>query len=109
MFVFTSQERKAILFLLCMSLLGIGINFLSKRYAPVRAFACISCNAGKIDINRADKAALKSIPGIGDKLAQRIIEYRLEKSRINDLQELSRLKGLNRSRFERLRQSVFVE
>jgi competence ComEA-like helix-hairpin-helix protein len=109
MFVFTTQERQVILFLLSMALLGIGIDFLSKRYAPVRTIACISCNAGKVNINQADKEALKSIPGIGDKLAQRIIEYRQKKSRIIDPQELSQIKGLNRSRLERLKQSIFVE
>lgn len=109
MFVFTSQERQAILFLLCMALLGTGIDFLTKKYAPVRALACISCNAGKIDINQADNAALQGVPGIGETLARRIIEYRAQKNRINDLQELSRIKGLNKSRLERLRESVYAE
>jgi competence ComEA-like helix-hairpin-helix protein len=109
MFVFTAQERQVILFILCVVSISLGIDFLSKRYSPVRAFACISRNAGKVNINQADKEALKSIPGIGDKLAQRIIEFRLQKSRIIDLQELSQVKGLNRSRLERLKQAVFAE
>jgi competence ComEA-like helix-hairpin-helix protein len=109
MFALTAQERKVILFVLSMALLGIGIDFLAKRYAPIKTFAYISGNAGKININQADKEALKSIPGIGEKLAQRILEYRLQKTRISDIQELSLIKGLNSARRERLKQFIFIE
>jgi competence ComEA-like helix-hairpin-helix protein len=109
MFELTQEERRVILFLVSIALVGVGINFLAKRYAPIKAVASINQNIGKININKADKEALVSIPGIGEKLAGRIIEYRSQNRQFASLEELQNIKGLKGDKLDRLKQFIFIE
>lgn len=108
MFSLTYQERRVILFLGVVILFGMGINFLSKRYPSVRAVASIDENAGKINLNKADKELLMALPGIGEKLAQRIIEYREEKGSFSAEEELMEIKGITEYRYEKLKGHIYV-
>jgi predicted DNA-binding helix-hairpin-helix protein len=76
----TQEERRVILFLICVFLFGIGARFFLKTEQNVKIFACLYQDIGKVDINTADKESLMSVSGIGEKLACRIIEYRRERS-----------------------------
>lgn len=109
MFNLTKQERQVILFLLSIALLGEGVNFLVKRYSPVKSAACLVQDAGKVDINQADKEALISIPGIGDKLSERIIAYRREQGGFKALEELKKIKGMNNYRYDKLKDFLCVK
>jgi len=109
MFVFTQEERKVILFLVGVALAGMGINCLAKRYTAVKTVVCLSENLGKIDINKADEDTLMIIPGIGKKLAQRIIEYRSRNSSFTDIEDLNNIKGFKGYRFEKVKGMIYVE
>ncbi|PWT98353.1 MAG: hypothetical protein C5B52_12285 [Bacteroidetes bacterium] len=49
----------------------------------------------KIDLNRADSIALSSLPGIGEKLASRIIKYREKLGGFYTTNQLAEIYGLN--------------
>ena len=108
MFNLTRQERQVILFLSTMALLGLGINFLAKKYSQSKVFRHFYQDIGKVDINHADKEMLKSIPGIGEKLAQRIIAYRQEQAGFKSIEELKGIKGITSYRYEKIKDSLMV-
>jgi competence ComEA-like helix-hairpin-helix protein len=105
----TPQERQVVLFLVIVALSGSAINFLAKKFAPVRSIACVNPDLGKININTADKQTLKLIPGIGEKLAERILDYRKLKGRFNELEELKNIKGLHSRVLEKSRDLILIK
>ena len=104
----TRQERQVILFITAVFLIGTGIDYASKKYSRVRSMVSFDRNIGKVDINKADIETLMSVSGIGEKLAQRIIEYRSLNERFICLDELKRIKGLNSYRFDKIKDSVYA-
>ena len=104
MFSFTRQERQVILFLLTISLIGITTSFLVKKFYPSRTVASFNEEIGKINLNSADKELLMSVSGIGEKLAQRIIEYRKIKGRFSEIEELKNIKGITNYRFDKAKE-----
>jgi competence protein ComEA len=59
--------------------------------------------AYRIDLNRADRAELLQLPGVGENLAQRIDNYRREHGGFRDLNELIEVHGIGPTTLERLR------
>lgn len=109
MFSLTREERKVVLFLITVALVGMGINFLSKRYSSVKSIICFDQNMGKFDLNQADKETLIGVSGIGEKLAQRIIEYRNQQVGFKDTEELKNIKGITNDKYEKLKEWLFVK
>ncbi len=60
-----------------------------------------------ININKASKEELKTLNGIGDTLAQNIIEYR-KKSKFETIEELLNVSGIGNSKFESIREYICV-
>lgn len=105
----TRQERQVILFLIIVALLGTGVNFLVKIYSPIRTIVSFSQNLLKVDLNKSDKDTLKSLSGIGEKLAQRIIEYHKQNGDFKSLEDLKKIKGVTDYRYKKLEELFFVE
>lgn len=59
--------------------------------------------AGPVDINSADVHELDQLPGIGEVLAGRIIEYRTEHGPFTSLEELCNVSGIGEKTCESLR------
>ncbi len=62
-----------------------------------------------VDLNRADAVELEALPGIGPKLAQRIIEYRERYGRFRSTEELRRVPGIGPKRLAALKGLVTVD
>jgi competence protein ComEA len=58
--------------------------------------------AGKVNINTATAEQLSTVPGIGDKLATRIVEYRQKNGSFKTVQELMNVKGVGEKSFGKL-------
>ena len=63
---------------------------------------------GKININTADIYTLCKIKGIGEKLANQIIEYRTENGNFTNIEQLKRVEGIGNVAFEEMRDSITV-
>ncbi|HOU35649.1 MAG TPA: ComEA family DNA-binding protein [Candidatus Omnitrophota bacterium] len=105
----TRQERRVAVFLFIVILAGAAMNYAQKRSRQLRPVFCFDQSYGKININTADAEMLREIPGVGRAIAQRIIDHRMLNGPFMDIEELRRVKGLNGSRFERLKDAVCLE
>jgi competence protein ComEA len=57
----------------------------------------------QVDINTADQPELTQLPGIGDTLAQRIIEIRQTAGPFAELDDLRKVRGIGPKIMERIR------
>ena len=109
MFDFTAQERRVILFFLSMMIVGIAVSYLKKSHARAEILTDLYQNIGKINLNTADKASLVSIPGIAEKLASRIIEYRDKEGGLLNIEDLKQIKGMTNYRYEKIKDYLLVK
>ena len=63
---------------------------------------------GLLDLNRATEQDFDALPGIGPKLAERIMEHRQSVGAFRSLDELREVKGIGKKKFERIRPLVTV-
>ena len=63
---------------------------------------------GLLDLNRATEEDFDALPGIGPRLAERILEYRQSVGAFRSLDELRAVKGIGKKTFERIRPLVTV-
>jgi competence protein ComEA len=63
----------------------------------------------RIDLNRADRAELLQLPGVGPNLAERIETYRREHGGFRSVDDLGRVRGIGPATLARLRPWVCVE
>jgi competence protein ComEA len=59
-----------------------------------------------IDLNTAGREQLLELPGIGDKLAERILAYRKSHGAFRNVEELRKVKGIGKKRMEQVRPLV---
>lgn len=104
----TPQERQVILFLATVALLGMGIDFLKKNCSRSKVISNLDHNIGRINLNNADQGLLMSIPGIGLKLSQKIIEYRNKNGDFKDREELKNIKGITSYKYEKIKDNLDI-
>ncbi len=64
--------------------------------------------AQKVDINRAEVWMLDALPGIGETLAQRIVDYRLKNGPFRNIDELLKVPGIGTTTFARIKDLITV-
>ncbi|MCM8779716.1 MAG: helix-hairpin-helix domain-containing protein [Candidatus Omnitrophica bacterium] len=109
MFGLTRQEKMVVLFLLGSALAGLGADFLFKRFTYLRELPEITFQKQKVNLNNATIDELISLPGIGPKTAQRIIEYRDNRGGFREIEDLRQIKGMRNETLEKIEGSVVIE
>lgn len=61
-----------------------------------------------VDINSATMEQLMSLPGIGEKTAEKIIILRTQKGGFNSIEEIKEVKGIQFKKFERIKNFIFI-
>lgn len=62
----------------------------------------------KIDLNTAEAWLLQALPGIGEILAQRIIDYRNENGPFLRIEDLKKVEGIGPAKFEELKDKITI-
>ncbi len=62
--------------------------------------------SGKVSLNQADLEELKTLPGIGKATAEKIIEYREEKGAFESIDDLMKVKGIGKNKFEKIKEKL---
>lgn len=109
MFQLTSQERKTIIFILCLLFLGIGIDFFKKKTSACN-LADYEALKGKlferVNINKAAFFELRTIPVLGEKTAQAIIDYRRANGEFDNFEGLKQVKGIKDKKLAQLKRYI---
>jgi competence protein ComEA len=63
---------------------------------------------GKVNINTASESELEALPGIGQVLAQRIVDYRTQHGPFRAVRDLLKVEGIGEKKFDSLRDYVTV-
>jgi competence protein ComEA len=63
---------------------------------------------GKVNINKASKEELKTIPGIGDVTAQKIIDYRESNNGFSRVEDIKKIDRIGDKTFEKIKDKIDV-
>ena len=64
-------------------------------------------NSDKVNINTASESELKTLNGIGDSTARKIVEYRQTK-RFDSIEEIMNVSGIGNAKFESIKENICV-
>lgn len=62
----------------------------------------------KVNINTASKIELDTLPGIGQSLAQKIIDYREANGTFHDIADLKKVSGITEKRFNKIKDKITI-
>ncbi len=64
--------------------------------------------AGKININMANEKELQELPGVGPSIATKIIKYREENGGFENIEDLQKIKGIGKAKYDELKDFIEV-
>ena len=64
---------------------------------------------GKININTASEQQLTLLPGIGEAITKRIVDYRTEHGDFAAIEDIMNVSGIGEKKFEQLKEYIVVE
>ena len=125
MFSFNRKERFVLLGLAAALLIGGAVNLIEryggrdlpdfhvqKGAVPVPGnpgkTEIVEQHTGPIDLNRASAVQLTRLPGIGPKIARRIVDDRNSRGPFKSVEDLTRIKGIGKKTLERLSSKITV-
>jgi competence protein ComEA len=95
----TTNTHKGLAAVLTVALLVTSLSGAFAQTAPAKA---------KVNINTATQAELESLPRIGPKVAQRIIEFRSQNGNFKKVEDLMKVKGIGEKIFAQLKDLITV-
>ncbi len=111
-FDFTRREMLATYFLVISLLIGIGVKYTIDQHWWLPGTEVVDIDPEsvklKIDLNNAEWYELIILPGIGEKRAKTIIEYRNEIGHFQALEQLCEVNGIGMGTVKKIKEMVFI-
>jgi competence ComEA-like helix-hairpin-helix protein len=101
----SESERRVLIFIIFVLILGSAAGFF--RPSPTKETE--SLTSFPISINSASTEELVLLPGIGDVMAKRIVEYRIKNKGFKTKDEIMRVKGIGKVKFEKIKDKICIE
>jgi comEA protein len=95
----TAQRLKVLTF-------GLAALLVVLSFAPVHAQS--TAPKAKININTAPASELESLPRIGPKVAQRIIDFRTKNGDFKKVEEIMKVQGIGEKIFAQIKDLITV-
>jgi competence protein ComEA len=103
------MDRRVLLITLASWMLAAPVAlYAQSAQASDAAAAKSSAATSVVNLNTATAAQLESLPGIGAKTAERIIEYRQKNGNFKKVEELMNVKGIGEKSFLKLKNRLTV-
>lgn len=128
MFSLSRQEKSVLLFLAAVVLIGMAIGYLGKilpsqensanissqkiaasKVNGSTSLTTIASTALRVNLNKASLDQLVGLPGIGEALAGRILDYRDTAGGFKSIEEIKKVKGIGESKFAAIKDRLSVE
>jgi len=77
--------------------------------APVRVATTAPLSPARINLNSATLSELDALPGIGPVLGQRILDYREANGPFQQIEDITKVKGIGDSIFGEIKDLIYVE
>ena len=101
----SNSERRVVFFIVAVLLLGSVIGF----FHPAPTEKTEKLTSFPISINSASAEELVLLPGIGNVIAKRILEYRIRNNGFKTKDEILRVKGIGKIKFEKIKDKICIE
>jgi competence protein ComEA len=93
---------------LSLSVLALGLALAGPAAAQSAKEEKPAKPAVMVNLNTASVAELEALPGIGVRVAERIVEYRKQKGAFKKIEELMNVQGIGEKSFLKLRPQLTV-
>lgn len=94
-----SKRLISILVMFSFFMVMLGFSFADQKQVP---------DSKLVNINSAGIKQLVTLPRIGEKIAQRIIDFRKKHGKFKRIQDLMKVKGIGEKMFTRLKKLITV-
>jgi competence protein ComEA len=81
---------------------------LAGQQKPARSKPQVATAAAPVNLNTASVSEIATLPGVGPKAAQRIVEYRQKNGGFKKIEELMNVKGIGEKSFLKLKPLITV-
>ena len=88
---------------------ALAVSAVQKSPQPVKSESSTANKTDPVNINTADKEALMTLNGIGEVLAQRIIDYRQQNGNFGKIEDLTNVRGIGSGILEKNRDIMTID
>jgi len=89
-------------------LMALGLAAAILVFSLASAYAQSAGPKAKVNINTATAAELETLPRVGPKVAQRIVDFRTKNGNFKKIEEIMKVQGIGEKVFENIKDLITV-